>query len=450
MSRNTPPKPKRKRTPKYRRQRRRDGADRAFVELDGRRVYLGAFDDPASLEKYHRVVAEWLAGGGHASVVRSTTTSTDLTVIELIDRFWTERVDPYYRDADGKPTSEVAVMRSALRPLRKLYSRAPAIEFGPLALKAVRQDMIDRGWSRLTINRSVDRIRMMFKWAVAHELLPSTVHESLRAVEGLRKGRSEAPEPDPVQTVPQAHIEAVHPFVSRQVWAMIELQLLTGARPGEVVEMRPVDLDTTGSIWTYTPRRHKTEHHGHRRVVYIGPRAQAVIEPFMSDRAVDAFMFSPADAEAERLEARHTERDTPLNEGNRPGSNRSKRPRWTPGESYTVESYRRAIVRACEQAFPPPPELARGRVETGRGRGRRETDREWKARLGDRWGDLLAWRREHRWHPHQLRHNAATNLRREFSVDVARVILGHRTAKITESYAELDEAKALEAMKLVG
>ena len=53
-------------------------------------------------------------------------------------------------------------------------------------------------------------------------------------------------------------------------------------------------------------------------------------------------------------------------------------------------------------------------------------------------------------HPHQLRHNAATFLRKEFGLETARIILGHRSAAITEVYAELDQQKALEAIVRVG
>ena len=34
---------------------------------------------------------------------------------------------------------------------------------------------------------------------------------------------------------------------------MIEVQLLTGARPGEVLIMRGCDLDMTGDVWEFTP-----------------------------------------------------------------------------------------------------------------------------------------------------------------------------------------------------
>jgi integrase len=55
-----------------------------------------------------------------------------------------------------------------------------------------------------------------------------------------------------------------------------------------------------------------------------------------------------------------------------------------------------------------------------------------------------------RWHPHQLRHKAATWLRKEFGLDVARVVLGHRSPTITEQYAEIEFSKAQEIMGRVG
>ena len=56
--------PRRKKTPSYRRQRRKNGSDLAFVEIDGRRHYLGPYETAASREQYHRLIAEWEAAGG--------------------------------------------------------------------------------------------------------------------------------------------------------------------------------------------------------------------------------------------------------------------------------------------------------------------------------------------------------------------------------------------------
>ena len=394
------------------------GSGQGFVELNGRRVYLGKYSLPETQQKYHRVVAEWMTNGR-----RMPGDSNDITIAELAARFW-GYAQEYYRKPDGTPSHELAEFRLALRPLKELYGGTKVHEFGPRALKAVRQRLIDRGGCRRYVNKHIGRLKRMFKWAVAEELVAASVYHGLQAISGLKRGHTEAREAPPVRPVPDDLVNAVRPHVSRQVWALIQLQLLTAARPGELVVMRPIDIDTSGRIWTYRPQDHKTAHHGHQRTIYIGPRGQEVIRPFLTGRQVDAYLFSPREAEAERRAVMHKARKTPLAWGNRPGTNRKTTPTRFAGDSYSTDSYRRAIVRGCEQAFPPPRELK-----------------------GD---ELKLWRKEHRWHPHQLRHNAATFLRKEFGLETARVILGHRSAAVTETYAEMDHQKAIEVIGQVG
>jgi integrase len=303
-------------------------------------------------------------------------------------------------------------------------------------------EMVRSGIARTTVNKYVGLIRAVFKWGVSHAIVPVGVHTALSTVEPLKRGRSEARETDGVRPVPDAHVDAVRPFISRQVRALIELQLLTAARSGELVLMRAIDLDTSDRIWTYRPAQHKTAHHGHERVIYLGPKAQRVVEPFMSGRALDAFLFSPHEAEAERKAELRRKRTSP------PSTNRSRdecrraRPRDRAGDRYTPGSYARAITRACDLAFPPPAPLAK--LED-------ETNAEWNERLtAEQHEELAAWRRAHRWHPHQLRHNAGTRLRREFGVEAAQVVLGHARADVTQIYAEVNEAKARQIIGRVG
>src|SRR4029079_4724533 len=115
-----------------------------------------------------------------------------------------------------------------------------------------------------------------------------SVYHGLQAVGGLKKGRTEARESRDVRPVAVTVVEATLPHLSRQVGAMIRVQMLTGMLPGEVVIMRGIDLDTTGIVWFYRPAsdqgphgRHKTAHHGHQRVVAIGPKAQEVLRQFL-------------------------------------------------------------------------------------------------------------------------------------------------------------------------
>jgi integrase len=59
-------------------------------------------------------------------------------------------------------------------------------------------------------------------------------------------------------------------------------------------------------------------------------------------------------------------------------------------------------------------------------------------------------RKANRWHPHQLRHTAATLLRLEYGIEVTRIILGHSTAFTTEIYAETDRRQALNVIGKIG
>jgi site-specific recombinase XerD len=49
-----------------------------------------------------------------------------------------------------------------------------------------------------------------------------------------------------------------------------------------------------------------------------------------------------------------------------------------------------------------------------------------------------------------LRHNAGTFLRKELGLEVARAVLGHSSAAVTEIYAEIDATNAAEAMEKLG
>ena len=62
---------------------------------------------------------------------------------------------------------------------------------------------------------------------------------------------------------------------------MIGLQRVTGMRSGEVTIMRGCDLDMGNRLRLYRPSSHKTEHHGHDRVVELGPRARKIVRPFL-------------------------------------------------------------------------------------------------------------------------------------------------------------------------
>jgi integrase len=406
-------------TPAYRRHR---PSGQAVVTLNGVDHYCGPHGTAASRREYDRIIGEWLAAGR-----RLPTAAVDLTVSELVARYWTH-ARAYYRHADGTPTSEQPALRLALGVVVRLYGRQPAAAFGPLALEATRADMIGRGWGRKSINTHVGRVKRLFAWGVAKELVPPSVHHGLTAVAGLRAGRSAARETEAVRPIAAAAVDQTLAHLPPTVAAMVRLQLLTGARPGEVCALTTASVDRDGDVWTIRPAHHKTIHHGHGRTIMVGPQARAVLLPYLNLADPAAPVFSPAASEAARRAARTAARVTPAGHGNRVGNNRVARAKRRAGDRYDVAAYRHAIARACDAAFPPPAALDRHAGESRAG---------WRERLtADQRAELSRWRSDHRWHPHQLRHTAATLIRARFGVEAAQHVLGHATLSATEVYAE--------------
>ncbi len=413
--------PKRKqRIPTYRLHK---PSGQAIVTLSGRDIYLGRHGTKISLAEYDRRIAEWLAGGRRMPT--DSNNCDDPTIIEVLAAYW-KHAKVYYQ-RDGKPTSEITYLRESVRVLKRLYGSTLAKDFTPTALMACRTVMVNAGLARSSVNGRVHRIKRLFKWGASNGMVPAEVYHALTTVEGLRRGRTKAREPEPVKPVPNEYVDAIRLHVSRQVWAMVELQRLTGMRSGEVTIMRGCDLDTSGPIWLYRPESHKTEHHGHERVVEIGPKAQKIIRPFLKPD-VEAFLFSPIDAEAERRANNHRKRRTPMSCGNRPGSNCKRRPKREPQERYTSDSYRRAITRGCDLADKAAKKAAN---ESGQA-----TDSEKR---------IIP-----QWHPHQLRHNFGTRVRREYGIETARILLGHHSVPMAELYSEVDRGRAREIMSKIG
>lgn len=407
----------------------------ARVRIDGRDIYLGEYGSRASRERYDDLVADWFARNGDLK-------SYVLEVDDLVLLFL-EHAREHYRK-DGRLTSEFECLKLAFRPLIELYGHSRARDFGPRALKAVRKIMVDAGRTRRSINSMISRIRRLFRWGVENEHVPVTVLQALCAVQGLQLGRTTAAEGEPVEPVDEATVNETLKYLSPVVAAMVQLQLLTGARPGELVTLRPCDLTMeTDGVWTYRPQGHKTVHRGRERRVYLGPEAQALLRPYL-DRAPESFCFSPREATELRHAQKRAARKSPMTPSQ--AARRPKAmPKKAPRERYTTPSYRRAIERACEFAFGMPPELqSPPKDENGKRLEETAAQRTLRRRLA------AEWRKQNTWNPHQLRHTRATAIRKQFGLEAAQVVLGHAECRVTEVYAERDFELAARVMKEIG
>jgi integrase len=403
------------RVPAYRRHK---ATGQAVVTLDGTDFYLGVFGSPPSHAEYNRLVGEWLANGRRLSDPGQPV--ADRTVNEVAAEYLTFAEGYYVKD--GAPSDTVYGIRRAMTYLCETYGDTPAQNFGPLSLIALQQRMITEKKSRRYINDTVDRVRRIFKFAASRELLPAAVYHALQTVPGLRKGRTDARDPPPVRPVSDQVVETTLPYLLPVVAAMVQVQRLTGCRPDEVCQMRPCDIDRTTDVWEYRPPRFKTQHIGGDRVIFIGPRAQGVLRPFLF-RSPEAYCFSPAQAVAAHNEDRRANRKSPMTPSQAARSRR-KNPRRSAQDRYSVDTYRRAIHRACDAVDTAAREAAPKDTSNER---------------------LFA-----RWSPNRLRHTAGTEIRRRFGAEASQVVLGHSALNTTEIYAERDLARAAAVIREIG
>jgi len=257
---------------------------------------------------------------------------SSVTVGRLIVDFMAHARTYYVKD--GKETSQVSTVQAALRPVNNLFGTLPADDFGPDQLKAARQWMIGAGWIRQSINSQVQRIRQVFRWGVEHGLVRTETLAALKTVPGLRFGRSAAVEATPVEPVPLEVVERTLPRLSSTVREMVEVQLHADMRPGEVTIMRPCDIDRRDVPWLYVPCKHKTQHHGKQRRIYLGPKARAILAPLiLKCPSEEAWLF--------QSKCR--------------GPFVHRRSHWT------VKGYDKAIYRACRKS-PAIPDWTPGQL----------------------------------------------------------------------------------------
>lgn len=408
--------------------------DRAYTRIRGRWVPLGTWGTPEAQAAYDRTIAEYLANGRRLKLTLESAPPEPTTLSEVILAYWTYAEAKYGSRRYGSVL--LGHTKRTVSALRERFGALPAASFGPLALENFRDGLVRSGLARKTVNDRIRIVKSMFSFAVRREMVPRDLKHGLAEVKGLRTGDSSAAEPVKVRPVADEHVDAVLPHVLKPVRAMIELQRITGMRPGEVVIMRGCDLDTTGPLWVYRPAFHKNEHRDLDREVIIGERGQGILKPFLRIDT-EAYLFQPVDAVVEQKADKRRRRKSKVQP-----SQQRRRPKAKPlrpaADHYSVNGYRRAVTRGCDKAWPAPPEIL------GQGK---EAVKTW---LKEKPAEVRKWRDEHRWHPHQLRHSAATKLRKLYGIEAARIMLGHASVATTEIYGERDREVALRIAREVG
>ena len=308
--------------PKYRLHK---STKQAVVSFFGETLYIGPFGSSKSHQRYQELLYEWekrrheerpvakLEDADEScktdpeKVAASVTTATlrekvkagsPVTISELI-LVYRRHTRRYYRK-NGEITREAGAIDDVLRLLRKYHGTSYAQEFGPVALDELREKMIDEmDWSRGYLNKQVNRLRGMFKWAASKELIDGSVSTALRELAGLKKGRTRARETAPVESVPDHIIDETLKHLPEVVADMVRIQRLTSARLAKSARCHRRTLIAVATFGCTDPLN--TRPSILRRIASspIGPRAQAILKPYL-ERADQDFCFSPKESEKQR------------------------------------------------------------------------------------------------------------------------------------------------------
>src|SRR5262245_14444747 len=299
---------------------------------------LGPYETAASRAEYGRVIAQWEASGRRLDDANPA----EPTIAELLVRFL-RHAETYY----GVGSKEYDHFEKTTIPLTDTYPHKPAKDFGPAELKVVRQRMIDHhDWSRKVVNRRVNRVRQIWKWAVEEGLVPAGTWLALLVVQGLRAGRTAARETPDRKPVPEEVVAATTPHLPRHVRGLVAFQLLTGCRPDEACGLRMCDVDASGDVWVYKPERHKNAWRGHGRFIGIGAETQRLLAGYTAGLAQEEYVFSPWRQREEIFTAKRTARKSKVQPSQ--VSRRKRMPKKFPGNRFTTDSYAQAIARTCE------------------------------------------------------------------------------------------------------
>jgi len=402
------------------------------VRIHGNDHYLGK-DRQEAESQYRRLVAQMLLHqrGGPTPGERDPTHRHELLSVAGALTLYLRYAAHHYRDP-----RHLARVRVACAAAVEHYGPKPIAEFDQLALQAVREVLVrtksrrvkDQAnaptLSRNYVNHLIGCLQTAWTWLESQKYAPPGSTMALRTVRAIRKGDGGREVPRLV-AVEDWVVEATLPYCNFAVRAMIQLGRLTGMRPGEVCAMRRCDLSTSPAerldvpdtepamrvaavavegawVWVYVPQGHKTQYKGKRRLIPLGPQAQAVLKPFIETRKPDEFFFSPREVVAAFLRERRKDHvEKPIGKHKR-----------MPGVRYTTHAYGASIDAAVRKA--------------NRARAQERLD---KGLSEEQWPNVPEWA------PNLLRKVAATASDERADRDTTAALLGHATPDMTSVYA---------------
>lgn len=287
----------------------------------------------------------------------------------------------------GKKTSRLDMVVYLAGILEARFGDDSIESFGPDKLLSIRHVWVTDGLARSTINSYVAQIREIFRWGTESGIVPVNTFLGLKAIRGLQKGRTKAKETDRVLPAPMASVKA----------------LLGDPKVRDDVKDRMRVQLLTG----------------------MRPGEVCTMRPCDVDRSGSVWIYKP---EGHKSEHKDVSRIVVIG----------------PKAQSILKPY-----MEIASAFSPESDVFPSRIFRTQ-----HIDIEAKTPSRNCYREMIyrACKRlevEH-FHPNQLRHSAATEIRKQAGIEQARIALGHASVDMTEIYAEKDIEAIKELMGRIG
>ena len=331
---------------------------------------------PASANKSLAESAAWRLWENAARQAAGGNAPT-FTVNDLCDR-WAAHAATYYAGS-----KEAVDCVRGLRLFREMFGNRPVEALTHPDMIAFRDALARKNYVRGTVNKYLGFAKRMFAWALDERIISAQTKAECTAIAPLKPHRGSVRESTPIEAVPDADVERTCAELVPSIADMVRVHRLCGARPDEMCQLNWQLVEKRGEVWLFRPH-HKNEWRNKPRVIVFGPRAQRILAKYEGE----GFVFSPQLAVAEQYN-----RIIAAAKCHRKPEKVKGVPRKA-GERWLVNAYARAITNAAARAGVA------------------------------------------HWHPNQLRHTCATEVRRKFGIEAASAVLGHTLGlRITNRYS---------------